>query len=240
MTGLTGDFARYVQNVAMPWPHDRTEDLTRVAYIVQCAIAVHHRGTTSSMDALVFSFHFIHGMNEWFPLDCPTVISQGLYAGNEEGPLESTLRRNEDLATAVVRRSRSLRSEAVFPHFVGEIIARVGGTQESGCVIGWREGTASVRDEGAVGFSNTLSIRVLGTRAIETVTWPPRLESRTLSKADARNLYRSWKHFGRHFEDVSIEGMREGQEGEMLPTRLVLTAEIQARYPDDVLLYSST
>lgn len=65
------------------------------------------------------------------------------------------------------------------------------------------------------------------------VTESTALEAVALTKEGAEYLLRSWPHFKRYFEDVSQEDMVEDEYGKH-PTKLVLTAEMRARYPDGV------
>lgn len=66
------------------------------------------------------------------------------------------------------------------------------------------------------------------------VTDPSTLKSSALTKEAAWNFRQSWPNFRRYFEDVSPEDMAKDEHGNLQPTKLVLTAEMRARYPDDV------
>lgn len=69
------------------------------------------------------------------------------------------------------------------------------------------------------------------------VTESTALEAVGLTKKGAVDLLCSWPHFERYFEDVSQEDMLEDEHGKY-PTKLVLTAEMRARYPDGVSILS--
>lgn len=71
-------------------------------------------------------------------------------------------------------------------------------------------------------------IDVAKTKSI-VVTESSALKTALLTKEAAWDLRRSWTHFGRYFEDVSTDAMAEDEHGNLLPTKMILTAELQVR-----------
>ncbi|KAI0328144.1 hypothetical protein GY45DRAFT_1326678 [Cubamyces sp. BRFM 1775] len=233
------DLRRYHDNEIGPWDNDDEERELLAAHAMQCAIAISQSKDDDS--PLIFP----ERMAEFLPLDGEAIFMDALLGYEPEVPqraefvqeVKNTIHRVEDVETRVKRRSR-------FPdntpkHFAGQIVYNPP-MDEAGCVIDWQydpEPTSGTSDTPEGANTSNIRYRILSMDLVEFVREPTDFDPWTLTKDTARHLYLSWKHFGRYFEDVSEEDMAPANDddgrGELLPTKLVLTAEMQLLYPED-------
>ncbi|KAI0375195.1 hypothetical protein BV20DRAFT_960286 [Pilatotrama ljubarskyi] len=231
------DLQRYHDNEIGPWDNDDEERELLAAHAMQCAVAVTHNDQDGS------PMIFPDRMAEILPLDGEPIFLDALFshcealgAQHEEFVVElkESIRRIEDVDARAMRRSKY--PGQMIRHFAGQIVHNES-LEEDGCVIDWQYAPARMNageEDDEEAREDPIRYRVLSMDLVEFVREPTDYETGGLTKQAARDLYYSWKHFGRYFEDVSMEDMKEDVDGQKLPTRLVLTAEMRALYPEDV------
>ncbi|KAH9898205.1 hypothetical protein C8Q73DRAFT_684001 [Cubamyces lactineus] len=239
MQNITRDLRRYHDNEIGPWDNDDEERQLLASHAMQCAIAI---GQAREDD---ISLIFLERIAELLPLDGEPIFMDALLGYDAASPqcaesfreVMNAIQRVEDVEARVKRRSRL--PENAIKHFAGQIVYNPP-MDEAGCIIDWQydpEPAGASSDIPEDANASSIRYRILSMDLVEFVREPTDCEPWTLTKAAARNLYLSWKHFGRYFEDVSEEDMApaddEDEDGEMLPTKLVLTAEMQLLYPED-------
>ncbi|KAI0654228.1 hypothetical protein C8Q70DRAFT_1029509 [Cubamyces menziesii] len=236
---IGSDLRRYHDNEIGPWDNDDEERELLAAHAMQCAIAI---GQAHNDDSPLI---FPERMAELLPLDGEAVFMDALLGYEPETPqraefvreVKDTIQRIENVEARVKRRPRLPENDP--KHFAGQIVYNPP-MDEAGCIIDWQydpEPAGSTSDIPEDGNASNIRYRILSMDLIEFVREPTDCEPWKLTRSAARNLYHSWKHFGRYFEDVSEEDMVPDDDddgsGKMLPTKLVLTAEMQLLYPDD-------
>ncbi|KAI0361413.1 hypothetical protein OH77DRAFT_1516384 [Trametes cingulata] len=230
------DLRRYHDNEIGPWDNDDEERELLAAHAMQCAVAVTHNFQDGS------PMIFPERMAEILPLDGQPIFLDALFGHDTAlkpqhtdfvAELKDILRRMEDVDARAVRRENY--PDQTIRHFAGQIVYNAP-LDEYGCVIDWQyapDRSSSEDDEES--RQDPIRYRVLSMDLVEFVREPTDYETGGLTNQAARDLYHSWKHFGRYFEDISTEDsdMIE-KDGKKLPTKLVLTAEMRALYPDDI------
>ncbi|KAI0778375.1 hypothetical protein BD413DRAFT_704864 [Trametes elegans] len=232
---VSHDLRRYHDNEIGPWDNDDEERELLAAHAMQCAVAVTHDG--QSVSPMIFPDR----MAEILPLDGEPIFLDALFGGVPPPQQRAefveevlaTIRRTEDVEARVKRRSQY--PGEVIRHFVGQVVHN-SRLSEDGCVIDWQFSphSSDLLEDSPEFNEGPIRYRVLSMDFVEFVREPTGYETGGLTEEAARSLYISWKHFGRYFEDVSTEDMIPDEDGRLLPTRLVLTAEMQTLYPEDV------
>ncbi|CDO72667.1 hypothetical protein BN946_scf184985.g86 [Trametes cinnabarina] len=236
VNNVSGDILFYRNNlVVAPWTSDLTEKVVLAHHATQCAFALTCNPTAKDVP-VAFPEH----MADLLPLDGEAIYFDAVFGGEMERlhpeiflEMRSTIQHLENLEERV--RRRSTYPDEDIRYVVGQVLRNVH-TGSLACVLGWDyvppntpEGVpASTEPKGHILYRMIFEERLVNIR--EPHCW----ESVALSDDDARTLYKSWKQFGRYFEDVSsIDTVEIEEEGQARPTRFTLTAEMQQLYPED-------